>query len=104
MKTLALIFTLSSLSWACPKGSEPYRDGVCVANIKPEGVKADESAKWVSDEKPLRSKNPGWQANSIHIVDIKPENPADEHHPASCPNKCKWDGATCHCDNEGKKP
>lgn len=110
IKTLALIFTLSSLSWACPKGSSEWRDGVCVTDIEPEGVSADESKKWRSDEKaPGKGHQPDWETGSVVTKKMDPVNPADEHHPKDCPNKCKWDGGTCsgdlpECNDTGKKP
>lgn len=105
MRTIALIFTLSSLAWACPKGSSEWRDGVCAADIKPEGVAATDSAKWVSDEKPPKGKNNPWE--SVHVVNLQNADVADRTHPKDCAKECVWTGARCICNqdpNAGKEP
>lgn len=83
----------------CQDGWSPTPEGVCQ-----ESVSSADQSKWVSDEKPPKNPQPEWETGKVGYVDIKPENPADEHHPADCPNACKWTGAECLCSDQGKKP
>jgi hypothetical protein len=91
----ALILLLTvSCSWSCQPGWVQTTEGVC--------QEVGESVK-PSDELPPRGKNNPWEANGIHVVDLKPINPADEHHPKDCPVNCVWDGGTCDCKSDSGK-
>lgn len=74
MKTLALILTLSSLAWACPKNSVEY-NGNCFVDIKPEGTKDSVQA---SDEKPSHHPEPAWQRGEAVVVDAPSTLAQDE--------------------------
>lgn len=107
VKPALLILCCASLGWACPKNSSEWRDGVCVADIKPEGVAATDSAKWVSNEKPPRTKNNPWEASNVHVVNLQNTDVADRSHPPTCAKECVWTGAQCLCNqdpNGGRKP
>ena|SRR5579864_3217945 len=54
---------------ACPKGSESWKDGVCVVDIQPEYAPAPES-HWISDEKPPRDKMPSYERPGIKVIDV----------------------------------
>lgn len=107
LRKIGMLILLASMSWACPKGSEPWRDGVCVADIKPEGPTADESSKWVSDEKPPRNPQPAWETGEVKTVNLQNTDVAARSHPKDCKSDCIWTGARCLCNDDkdaGKKP
>jgi hypothetical protein len=73
---------------------------------RPEGVSADESAKWVSDEKPPRNPQAEWE----NPINLQNREDAMRNPPDSCKDtdteKKVWTGVQCleNEPNTGKKP
>lgn len=83
-KSAVLMLCCASLSWACPKGSTEWRDGVCAAEIKAEGVSPEESNKWRSDEKaPGKGHQPDWETGKVTAANAPSMVKHDEEWDAS---------------------
>ena len=63
MKTLTLLFLLPSLAMACPTGTHPD-SGACAYDTS---APAEDSAKWVSDEKPPKTTTGEWQTGKFKV-------------------------------------
>jgi hypothetical protein len=79
----------------CPKGTTPYKEGVCTADIQPETDTTPEVKP--SNEKPPRNPQPAYERNDVHIVDIKPESTVDDEIAAAKAEDARLAGS-------GKKP
>lgn len=78
-KSAVLMLCCASLSLACPKGSTEWRDGVCAAEIKAEGVSPEESNKWRSDEKaPGKGHQPDWETGEAKTINAPSMTKYDE--------------------------
>ncbi len=104
------LYVLTVYAFGCPSGSEPWKDGVCVADISPEqapsnclGGKPGEpipdkavpclEQSWVSDEKPPRSGMPSWQNPNVHVLEL----------PSLAADDANQDKARDQADVQGKK-
>ena len=74
MKTLALLMLLPMVAVACPKG-EHEDSGACAYNTS---ATPDDSAKWVSDERPPKTTTGEWQTGKVKIIDLRPQSIDDE--------------------------
>lgn len=105
---IGILVSLGSLAWACKKDYIDGPAGACTAYMpQAEGASPDESAKWVSDEKPPRNPQPEWETGEIKAVNLQNTDVADRSHPKDCKSDCVWTGAQCLCNEDkdaGKKP
>jgi len=63
MKTLALLVFLPSLCLACPAGTHPD-SGACAYDT---GASPEDTAKWISDEKPPKTTTGEWQTGKFKV-------------------------------------
>jgi hypothetical protein len=76
-RSYALILFLAVPAVAdCPKGTTPYKEGVCTADIQPEADMTP--AVKPSNEKPPRNSQPAYERSDVKIIDIKPESTVDD--------------------------
>lgn len=105
---IAILGSLGSLGWACKKDYIDGPAGTCSAYIpKSEGPTAEESAKWVSDEKPPKHPESACDRGEINCMQFPDDERAKGERPASCDQKCVWTGTRCLCNEDkdaGKKP
>jgi hypothetical protein len=111
--------TLAIVSWsvgfvltaalACKKDYIDGPAGACTAYMpQAEGASPDESAKWVSDEKPPRNPQPAWETGEVKADNLQNTDVAKRSPPDSCKGEHQvWTGARCIEGEEpgaGKKP
>lgn len=59
---------------SCPKGEHPD-SGACAYDT---GAPVDDSAKWVSDEKPPKTTTGEWQTGKFQIINLPAQATVDD--------------------------
>lgn len=88
MRTVIVLVGLMFIplaSWACPKG-EHDDNGACAYDTS---ASIEDSAKWVSDEKPPKTTTGEWQTAKVKVITLSPQSTVDDEIAAAK----KWDVA-----------